>query len=402
MKKTLLLFALLSSLYGALHAQTRQVTGQVTDKTTKEPIPGVSITIKGTKTVVSTDGKGNYKIAAGNDAVLQARYVGYKTQELTVGTQSVISFVLQEDAAALNEVVINIGYGTVRKEALTGSVSSVSAKDLADFPVGTAAQALAGKLAGVSVATTEGSPGAEIQIKVRGGSSLTGDNSPLYIVDGIQVENALSILSPNEIEKIDVLKDVASTAIYGTRGANGVVIITTKGGKAGRTVVAFEAYGGVRQIVNRLETMNPYQFVKYQYELYNTNTTQQVKDQFTKTYGTFDDLDIYKNIQNINWQDKVFGRQAFSSTQILSLSGGNEKTTFNFSLNNTKEDGIMLESGYRRTFASFRFDHKISDQLKAGVNVRYSRQRIDGVGTSNTGSNTANRLRNAVRYLPYA
>ncbi|WP_379092250.1 TonB-dependent receptor plug domain-containing protein [Pedobacter sp. UC225_65] len=240
------------------------------------------------------------------------------------------------------------------------------------------------------------------RIRVRGGSSLTGDNSPLYIVDGIQVENALSILSPNEIQSIDVLKDVASTAIYGSRGANGVVIITTKGGKDGKTVVSFDTYAGVRQIVNKLPVMNPYEYVMYQYELYNNNTSDEVKNTFTKRYGTFEDLDIYKNVPNIDWQDRVFGRQAFSNTQVLSLSGGTKTTTFNFTLNNTNEDGIMLESGFRRTFASFRFDHKISDKIRAGVNVRYSRQRIEGVGTTSTGSQGTNRLRNSVRYQPYS
>ncbi|WP_432713138.1 SusC/RagA family TonB-linked outer membrane protein [Pedobacter sp.] len=404
MKKILLLFALLTSVYGVLQAQTRQVSGVVTDQGTNEPLPGVSITIKGTAIVVSTNEKGEYKIAVPTKGAvsLQARYIGYKSNEIAVTSQSKVNFAMAEDVNALNEVVVNIGYGTVRKEALTGSVSSVSAKDMADFPVSTAAQALAGKLAGVSVTTSEGSPGAEVQIKVRGGSSLTGDNAPLYIVDGIQVENALSILSPNEIQTIDVLKDVASTSIYGSRGANGVVIITTKSGKSGRTIVSFDAFAGARQIVNRLETLNPFEFVKYQYELYNNGTTQLVKDDFTKRYGTFEDLDIYKNVQNINWQDEVFGRQAFSNTEVFNLAGGTDKTTFNFTVNNTREEGIMLESGYRRTFASFRFDHKISSKFRTGVNVRYSRQRVDGAGTSSTGSSTANRLRNAVRFQPYA
>lgn len=403
MKRTLLLFSLFLTFFGAAHAQTRQVTGKVTDKSNNETIPGVSITVKGTNVVVSTDVKGEFKIAVPSTGtvVLVARYVGYKSSEITVGTQTKINFSLAEDVNTLNEVVVNIGYGTTRREALTGSVSSVGAKDLADFPVGTAAQALAGKLAGVSVTTTEGSPGAEVQIKVRGGSSLTGDNSPLYIVDGVQVENALSILSPNEIQTIDVLKDVASTSIYGSRGANGVVVITTKSGKPGRTVVSFEGYAGVRQIVNELETMNPYEFVKYQYDLYNNNTAATVKSDFIKKYGTFEDLEIYKNVPNVDWQDKVFGRQAFSNTEILNLTGGTKKTTYSFSLNNTKEDGIMLESGYRRTFASLRVDHKITNKFRAGLNLRYSRQRIDGVGTSATGSQGTNRLRNSVRYQPY-
>jgi TonB-linked SusC/RagA family outer membrane protein len=404
MKKFLLFFCVLAMGINLAKAQTRQVTGTVTEKANGEMLPGVAVTIKGTKIAVSTNDKGAYTIAVpttGNHTLV-FKFIGFIDKEVEVGDKKQINAALEESSTSLNEVVVNIGYGTVRKEALTGSVSSIGAKDLADFPVGTAAEALAGKLAGVTATTTEGSPGAEIQIRVRGGSSLTGDNSPLYIVDGIQVENALSILSPNEIQSIDVLKDVASTAIYGSRGANGVVIITTKSGKDGKTIVSFDTYAGVRQIVNKLPVMNPYEYVMYQYELYNNNTSDEVKSTFTKRYGTWEDLDIYKNVPNIDWQDRVFGRQAFSNTQVLSLSGGTKTTTFNFTLNNTNEDGIMLESGFRRTFASFRFDHKISDKIRAGVNVRYSRQRIEGVGTTSTGSQGTNRLRNSVRYQPYS
>jgi len=403
MSRVLLLLTCFTLFFGTMsQAQTRQISGIIKDKSDGQPLIGVSVSIKDTKTGTTSDANGGYKIAVpAKGGILVFTYVGYKTKNIPFTDQSKIDAILEEDANTLEEVTVNIGYGSVRKEALTGSVSSVGAKDIEQFPVSTAAQALAGKLAGVSVATTEGSPGADITIKVRGGSSLTGDNSPLYIVDGIQVENALSILSPNEIQSIDVLKDVASTSIYGSRGANGVVIITTKSGKNGRTVVSFDAYAGVRQIVNKLDVMNPYDFVMYQYELYNNNTSQDVKDTFTKKYGTFEDLDIYRNIQNVDWQDKVFGQKAWSNTQILNLSGGTEKTTYNFSVNNTGEDGIMLNSGYKRTFASFRFDHKISDKFRVGVNVRYSRQRIDGVGTSSTGSQGTNRLRNSVRYQPY-
>ncbi|KQC01262.1 TonB-dependent receptor [Pedobacter sp. Hv1] len=404
MKKFLLFFCVLAMGINLAKAQTRQVTGTVTEKSNGEILPGVAVMIKGTKIAVSTNDKGAYTIAVPTTGsqTLVFKFIGFNEKEVEVGDKKQINVALEESSTSLNEVVVNIGYGTVRKEALTGSVSSIGAKELVDFPVGTAAEALAGRLAGVTATTTEGSPGAEIQIRVRGGSSLTGDNSPLYIVDGIQVENALSILSPNEIQSIDVLKDVASTAIYGSRGANGVVIITTKSGKDGKTIVSFDTYAGVRQIVNELPVMNPYEYVMYQYELYNNNTSDEVKSTFAKRYGTWEDLDIYKNVPNIDWQDRVFGRQAFSNTQVLSLSGGTKTTTFNFTLNNTNEDGIMLESGFRRTFASFRFDHKISDKLRAGVNVRYSRQRVEGVGTTSTGSQGTNRLRNSVRYQPYS
>ncbi|WP_443937491.1 SusC/RagA family TonB-linked outer membrane protein [Pedobacter sp. MW01-1-1] len=405
MSRVLLILAFLYCAFGVatVHAQNRQLTGTVKDKKDGQPIVGVSVLIKDSKVGTSTDGDGNFKISIpAKGAILVFNYVGYKSKSIAVTNETKLNVSLEEDANTLQEVTVNIGYGTVKKEALTGSVSSLGGKDIEQFPVANVAQALAGKLAGVSVLTTEGSPGADINIKVRGGSSLTGDNSPLYVVDGVQVENALSLLSPNEIESIDVLKDVASTAIYGSRGANGVFIITTKSGKNGRNIVSFDVYGGARQIVNTLDVMNPYEYVKYQYELYNNNTSQDVKDSFAKRYGTFEDLDIYKNIPNIDWQDKVFGRTAWSNTEALNLSGGNEKTTYSLTLNNTKEDGIMLNSGFKRTFANFRFDHKLSQKIKVNFNVRYSRQETDGVGTSNTGSQGNNRLRNAVRYQPYS
>ena len=182
--------------FTSTYAQNRQLTGTVKDKTDGQALVGVSVTVKDSKSGVSTDANGGYKIAVpGKGAIITFAYVGYKTRVVTLADQTKLDISLEEDANNLQEVTVNIGYGSVRKEALTGSVSSISGKDIDQFPVSTAAQALAGKLAGVSVTTTEGSPGAEVVIKVRGGSSLTGDNSPLYIVDGIQVENALSILS---------------------------------------------------------------------------------------------------------------------------------------------------------------------------------------------------------------
>jgi TonB-linked SusC/RagA family outer membrane protein len=404
MNKLLLSFIAWLILCGSVFAQNRSITGKVTSKS-GEPLIGVSIVMKGTSQGGSTDVNGNFKlnIPSKGDVVLSVRYIGFKAQEIAVGSQSQINITLQEDdARVLKEVnVVNIGYGTVSRNAITGSVSSVSAKDLKDFPVSTAAEALAGKLAGVTVTTTEGRPGADIQIRVRGGGSLTQDNSPLYIVDGVQVENALSLISPQEIQSIDVLKDIASTAIYGARGANGVVIITTKGGRESRTIVSMSAYSGVRKITNELPVLNPFDFVNYQYDLTNYNTTPLLKENFIKSYGTFEDLDIYKNIPFKDWQDAVFGRNALTNTQNFNLTGGTKTASYSFTLNNTNEQGIMLQSGIKRTFATFRFDNTVSDKFRFGFNVRYSRQEIDGVGTSSTGSQGNNRLRNSVRYRPF-
>ncbi|MES2279049.1 MAG: TonB-dependent receptor [Bacteroidota bacterium] len=405
MKKVLLQVLLMLLFCTAARAQTRQLTGKVIGKN-DETLIGVTIKVKGTSTATATDVNGAFKLnipATGNITIV-ASYIGYRAQEIGIGpAQKDISITLLEDAATqLNEVaVVNIGYSTISKNAVVGAVSSVTAKDLVDFPVGTAAEALAGKLAGVSVTTTEGKPGADILIRVRGGGSITQDNSPLFIVDGVQVENALSIISPQEIQSIDVLKDVASTAIYGSRGANGVVLITTKSGKNSRTVVTLNGYTGIRRITNELDVMKPYDYILYQYQLYNYNTDQQTKDAFTKSYGTYSDLDIYKNYKFADWQDRVFGRNAITQSENVNINGGSKTASYNFTANNLKEDGIMLNSGNQRTFAAFRFDNVASDKFRFGFNTRYSRQRVYGAGTSNTGSQSNNQLRNSVRFRPF-
>ena len=402
MRKALLSTFLFSFLCLHLLAQTRTVNGKVVARD-GEIIVGATVTLKGTKTQVSTDQNGKFKINVplSGKQMLVASLVGYKTAEVVIGTQTDVVIEIHEDATDLEEVTVNIGYGTVSRNAITGSVSSVGAKDIKDFPVATAAEALAGKLAGVSVITSEGKPGAEITIRVRNGSSITQDNSPLYIVDGVQVENALSVISPQEIQSIDVLKDVASTAIYGARGANGVVLITTKSGKNSRTIVTLNAFAGTRTITNKLDVLKPYDFVMYQYYLYNNNTDQQTKDAFVKTYGIFSDLDIYKDIPFTDWQDRVFGRNAYSHTENLSITGGTKSSSYSLTVNNYSEDGIMLNSGAARTFASFRYDNSSSEKFRFGFNARYSRQKVYGAGTSNTGSQSNNSLRNAVRYRPY-
>lgn len=401
MKKLLLLIFWVFSILQPVFSQTREVTGKVVDEA-GGTLPGVSVRVKGSTTAVSTNNGGVFKIKAATGAVLVFSYVGYTSRDITLQQQTTLNITLKEATSELQEVkIVNIGYGTVSRNAVTGAVSSVSSRDIRNFPVATAAEALAGKLAGVSVTTSEGRPGADVDIRVRGGGSITQDNSPLYIVDGVQVENALSVISPQEIETIDVLKDVASTAIYGARGANGVVLITTKGGREGKTMITLNSYTGIRNITNKLEVMKPYDYVMYQYQLYNNNTDQQTKDAFTKSYGSFEDLDIYRNIPFRDWQEEVFGRNAFGHTENLNINGGSNGTSFNFTANNYKEEGIMLNSGAERTFAAFRYDNKSADKFQFGFNTRYSRQKVTGVGTSSTGSQSNNRLRNAVRFRPY-
>ena len=307
----------------------------------------------------------------------------------------------KEKEAQIDEVVL-VGYTKVSKKDVTNAVSSVKAEAIKDMPSTNAAEAIQGRMAGVKVALSEGSPGADVDIVIRGGTSITGSNAPLYIVDGMQMDNALSILSPKEIESIEVLKEASSTNIYGSRGANGVVLITTKGGrKKAKTTINYNGFLGVRKIQNTIDVLDPYQYVLYQYELYNKAGVQTDIDAFKARYGTYDQLGKYKDVKKRDWQDEVFGREAFNFTNNLSITGGSDNSSFSLALNNVQEDGIMIGSGFKRNMANFKYSYDISKKINIGLNARYSRQTIYGTGTSATGSQSTNRQRNAVRYQPF-
>ncbi len=394
----LLLFALIP-LQG-LFAQTRQITGTVISAENKLPVTGVTVSVKGTKTATTTDAQGNYRISVDSKAsVLVFTSASFIPYETAIDGRTSINAEITPEVKALDDVVV-VGYSTVKRKDLTGSVSSVNSKQIKDFPLSSAAEALQGKLAGVQLTSTEGAPGAEIIVRVRGGGSITQDNSPLYIVDGIQVENALSVISPQDIASVDVLKDASTTAIYGARAANGVVIITTKSGRNGKTQISYNGSIGYRQLPKFMDVMKPYDFVMWQYE--RTRGSASDSSSFAQTYGTtWDTLANYKNVDFVNWQDQVFGRKAAFSTHNVSMSGGNQTTTFNLSLTANKEDGIQIESGFSRKLLNFKLDHKASDKLRVGFTARYLDQEIQGIGTTNTGTRTTNRLRHAINYRPF-
>ena len=398
MKKIVLLCFCFLGYWVETNAQTRQIAGQITDANTSEALPGVSISVKGTTMGVTTNGEGKYSLKVSNDATIVLSFIGYTSETIKIGDRSVLNVALVPTVQSLDEVVV-IGYQTVNRRDLTGSVSSVGSKQLRDIPLTNAAEALTGKLAGVQVTTSEGSPGAAIQIRVRGGGSITQDNSPIYIVDGIQVENALSFISPQDIANIDVLKDASTTAIYGARGANGVVVITTKSGRNGKTTVSYNGSMGFRQIFKTLDVMSPYDFVRWQYERGRGDAV--LEKSFSDQYGTWDNINQYKTISPVSWQNEVFGRKAAYQNHNITLNGGDAKTSFNLSLTANKEDGILLESGFERYLANFKIDHKASEKLRVGFNVRYLNQTINGAGTSGSGTKSTNRLRHSVQYRPF-
>ncbi len=383
-----------------LLAQTKSIKGKVLDETGK-PLQGVNVIIKKTKKATTTDIDGNFSITdqgAGNTELIFT-YVGHASKTIFTRGIEPLSVQLEIQSGIQDEVVV-IGYGTAKRKDLTGSVSSVSAKQLRDIPLSSAAEALQGRLAGVQATSSEGAPGADIIIRVRGGGSITQDNSPLYIVDGIQVENALSIISPQDIASIDVLKDASTTAIYGARGANGVIIITTKGGRPGKTLLTYNGSFGNRKLPQTMEVLSPYDFVRWQYE--RTRGSIADSSSFAQTYGTtWDTLSVYKTLPAINWQNEVFGRSAKYQNHNVSVSGGSQATTFNLSVTANKEDGIQIESAFERYLLNFKLDHKVSDKMKLGITARYINQDIDGAGTTNSGTRSTNRLRHTINYRPF-
>ena len=383
------LIAFMLFLVGSVSAQS--LKGNVKDSN-GEPIIGATIQEKGSKNMAVTDLDGNFSIGLSGGKQITVSYIGMKTATVNVGGKSSVNVVMEDEATTLNDVVV-IGYGTVKKKDLTGAVTSVSAKDLANIPVSTASEAIQGKMAGVTVTTTEGSPDAEIKIRVRGGGSLSQDNSPLYIVDGFPV-SSISDIAPNDIESIDVLKDASSTAIYGARGANGVVIVTTKSGKEGKVQVNFGASLGVRKVMKEIEVFSPYDYAKYQYE------TQYGKDQ---EYGDWRDMDIWKSVAGSNWQDELFGRTGLQQIYNLSVSGGSKETKFNVSYSRTDDKSIMVGSDFTKDNINAKLNTKLNKWLSLDFNARLAYSVVNGLnsgGDTNDASASNSIINKAITYRP--
>ncbi|GAA4381474.1 TonB-dependent receptor [Hymenobacter koreensis] len=407
MKRNLLLLApLLGVSLVAAAQEQRRVQGTVRSADKSEALPGVTVVVKGTTIGATTDpdGKFTLSVPSTGDVTLRFSFIGFEPQDVALNGRSELTVSLKEDQKVLDDVVV-IGYQEVNRRDVTGSVSSVSAAQIKDIPVNSTAEALTGRLAGVQLTASEGQPGSDFQIRVRGGGSITQDNSPLYVVDGVQLENALSVLSPQDIQSVDVLKDAAATAIYGARGANGVVIITTKGGREGKTTVSYNGFAGFRRITKTLDVLQPADYVDYAYErgrIAGGSAFQSIKSRFGSINFNSDTLNQVRNAEFIDWQDKVFGRDAFQQTHNLQVAGGSKGTTYSLSLTRNDEDGIQINSGFSRNLLNFRFDHKANEKFRFGFSTRLTDQVSNGSGTSNqgSGSTTNTRLRNAIVYQP--
>ncbi len=381
-------------------AQTRiTIKGRVTSSD-NQPLEGVSVRVKGATQGTATSKTGEYTVSVDNNrAVLVFSSVGYANREEAVGSRTTINLSLTTEVKEADEVVV-IGYQSVRRKNLLAAVSSVSAKDLKDVPVNSAAEALNGRLAGVTASTAEGSPDAEVRVRVRGGMSITGDNSPLYIVDGVQVENGLSFIAPQNIQNIDVLKDAAATAIYGARGANGVFVITTKSGRPGKMSLSYNGFVGVKSLAKKLDVLSPYDYVIYQSERSRGSSTDSAT--FTKNFGTtWDTLNNYKNVAPVDWQEEIAGRTGITTTHNLSAMGGNNKVTYNFGYTYNNDKAIILNSNYRRHLLNLKTEYKVTKNVRLGITGRYTHTDVYGAGVSSEQGSSYSRLRNAVKYRPF-
>ena len=384
---------------GSLSAQTVQVN--VKDAT-GEAVIGASVIEQGTQNGGVTDFDGNFtiKLTAGKPIVIS--YIGMKTQTVNAKGKTSINVVLEEDATTLNDVVV-IGYGSVRKKDLTGSVATVNSEALQAVPVANASEALTGKMAGVQVTTSEGSPDAEVKIRVRGGGSITQSNDPLFIVDGFPVDG-ISDIPANDIEDITVLKDASSTAIYGSRGANGVILVTTKSGKEGKTKVSYNAYYSWKKIANKYDVLSPKDYVKWQYELaalYNNGDLTKI-DHYTSKFGNYQDMDLYDNVPYNDWQDIAFGRTGHTFNHNININGGSETIKYAFSYAHMNDKAIMYGSSFKRDNFSLKLNTKPSKTTTLDFQARYAKTNIYGGGSNEASGayDTDRRLKYAVLYSP--
>ncbi|MBO8454856.1 MAG: TonB-dependent receptor [Bacteroidetes bacterium] len=394
---------LVAGLFATLSLSAQEYSGAVKDAG-GQPLAGVSVFVEGTTLGVSTDADGKYVInvpdAKGKTLVFSC--IGMRSHSVVIGNSKRIDVVLEEDANFLEETVV-IGYATVKRKDLMGSVSSVDSKALTAVPVTTVGEALSGRMAGVQVTTTEGDPDADIKIRVRGSGSITQDSSPLYIVDGFPVES-ISDIAASDIQSIDVLKDAFSTAIYGSRGANGVVLVTTKGGTSGKFSVSYNAYWGMKKMANAdaIKVGTPYDFAKNQYEL--SMIRGSYEDDYVPYFGVFDDIDLYQNVQGNDWVQQVFGNTGTNFSQNVSVSGSTDKVRWTASYSHIGDNAIMVGSTYKRDNLNFKANYKPIKQLEFDVNARYSHTKIMGSGSNSmndAGSTSGNgRLKHAVQYMP--
>ena len=348
--------------------------------------------MKGTTQGTITDIDGKFSLGVPDKkSVIVVSFIGYATKELQVDTSKPMSIVLEEDTKVLDEVVV-VGYQEVRKKDLTGSVAKADMNELLNTPVGSFDQTLGGRIAGVNVSSSEGTPGGTMNIVIRGNNSLTQDNSPLYVIDGFPVEDAAiaSTINPSDIESLDILKDASATAIYGARGANGVVIITTKKGKVGKAQITYDGSVTMHHVTRTIPMMDAYEFVKLQAETYPASIANSTGGYLMEYQGKQWTLDDYRGIFQYDWQDEIL-RTALQHNHNIRLTGGTEGVRYNASVSYYNQDGILLNSGYERFQARANTVIK-RDKLDISLTTNYSRSIQTGSTPSETSYSGMNNL----------
>jgi TonB-linked SusC/RagA family outer membrane protein len=399
MKKCLLALVLLVALLPAI-AQDRMISGKVTGPDGK-PLSGVSVTLKGTKIGTSTDKEGNYSLhASGKDVQLVFTSVGFEAKEVSAETNTA-SITLKLKSTQTEEVVV-IGYGTAKRKDLTGAVGQVRMSDVTKAPVLSITDALAGRVAGVQINSSDGQPGSPVNIVIRGANSITQDNNPLYVIDGFPIEGFdLNLLNSQDIESIDILKDASATAIYGARAANGVVMITTKKGKSGKPEINVNITQSFINNTKQMKLMDSYDFLKMQLE---RDPSPGSPTAMTPTYLYLTmpgkTLEDYRNYPTTDWQAPFF-KTGHLGSYYLALRGGNNKTTYSISGSVDNQDGTVIATGLKRYQGRFSLDQVINDKLKVGVttNYTYLKQFGNALATS-TGSFSTNVMYSVWGYNP--
>lgn len=393
----LALLVLFTLFVGSLSAQT--IKGNVKDSN-GEPVIGATVLEKGTKNNATvTDIDGNFSIKLTGNNPLQISYIGMKTKTVETAGKSTINVKLEDETTNLEDLVV-IGYGSVRRKDLTGSVATVNSEALAAVPVASVTEALTGKMAGVQITTTEGSPDADVKIRVRGGGSITQSNDPLLIVDGFPVES-ISDIPATDIEDITVLKDASSTAIYGSRGANGVILVTTKSGKSGKVNVSYNAYYSWKKVAKKMDVLSPYDYAKWQYELALLKNENDLSS-YTDYFGNYEDMDLYRNVEANDWQDIVYGRTGNTFNHNVNITGGTETVKYAFSYAHMNDKAIQIGSNYKRDNFSLKLNTKPTKNTTLDFQARYSDTDIRGGGANDaTGVyDSDKRLKYAVIYTP--
>ncbi|MDR1810207.1 MAG: TonB-dependent receptor [Prevotella sp.] len=378
MLRPLAALLLLTFCIGTIDAQTKSISGTVKENS-GEPVIGAVVQVKGTSAGTATDVDGKFTLnVPANGKTLVVSYMGFATKELPI-EGSIFNITLAESATDLDEVIV-IGYGSVKKKDLTGSVASIKGDAIAKVPVANTMEALSGRLAGVRVTSSDGSPDAEMIVRVRGGGSITQDNSPLYIVDGFPV-SSLSDIPAGDIATIDVLKDASSTAIYGSQGANGVVMITTKSASAGKVTVSYNGYLQTKRLSKRMSVLSPYEYVMFNYEMAAISGDDDVKS-FEKKFGVFEDLDLYKYQAGTDWQDDMFGNDVISQQHNISITGGTEKTKYLISGTYNKDAGLLPNTDFSRINLNLKLEQEIAKNLKFNMTARTTDTETNGDGSA--------------------